>query len=111
MTLIIDEHEHVLHTYTPHFHAFQPLLDIIAFTGASYSLAFIYILFFTSPHVMCYTYGHMAHSRSHYGTCTSLLSTFLVFPFTFGQAPQHITGHGFLSNPSTRRSHVTSTVT
>ena len=55
---------------------------------------------------MCHAYGHTAHSRSHYGTCTSLLSTFLVFPFAFGQAPQHITGHGFLSNPSTRMSHM-----
>ena len=78
-----DEHEHVLHMYTLVFALFSALLDIIAFTGASYSFAFIYILFLTLPHIMRHAYGHAAH----YGTRTSLLSTFLVFPFTFGQAP------------------------
>ena len=89
----------------PSFSCFSALLDIIAFTRVSYSSPFCYISSFTSPQVTHHAYGHAAHSLSHYGTHSSLLSTFLVFSFTFSQAPSLITRHSFLANPSTCTSH------
>ena len=89
----------------PSFSCFSALLDIIAFTRVSYSSPFCYISSFTSPHITHHAYGHAAHSLSHYGTHSSPLSTFLVFSFTFSQAPSLITRHSFLANPSTCTSH------
>ena len=40
-----------------------------------------------------HAYGHAAHSQSHYGTHSSLLSTFLALSFTFSQAPSLIMRH------------------
>ena len=75
-----------VHVY-PCFRTLQTLLDIIAFTGVSYYFLFIYIHSLTLPCIMRHTYSHTSHSWSHYSTCSSLLSTFLAFSFTFSQAP------------------------
>ena len=89
------------------FYTCIPLfLHFSAFTGVFYSSPFCYKSSFTLPNITHHAYGHTAHLQSHYGTCSSLLSTFLVFSFTFSQAPLLIMRHGFLANPSTCTSHM-----
>ena len=67
-------------TCIPLFLHFSALFDIIAFTRVFYSFSFTYIHCLTLPCDTHHTYGYAAHSWSHYGTCTSLLSTFSQAP-------------------------------